>query len=75
MSYRDGYEKVQREAFWTVPRALLMVLVLMIVVYGLGFLATGGDLAIYRFWAPKYANAQRQVFVNTQSYVQGKIAI
>jgi hypothetical protein len=43
------------------------------VIYGLGFLATGGDLAIYRFWAPKQANAQRVVFENTQSYVQGKV--
>ncbi len=36
------------------------------------FLATGGDLAIYRFWAPKQENAKREVFENTQSYVQGK---
>lgn len=45
----------------------------MIVIYGAGFLATGGDLAIYRFWAPKKANAGREVFENTQGYVQGKV--
>ncbi len=44
----------------------------MLVMYGLGFVATGGDLAIYRFWAPKMENAKREVFENTQSYVQGK---
>ncbi len=45
----------------------------LLVVYALGFLVTGGDLAIYKFWAPKQENARRQVFENTQSYVQGKI--
>jgi hypothetical protein len=49
-----------------------LALVLVILLYGVGFLATGGNLAIYRFWAPKQANAEREVFVNTNSYVQGK---
>lgn len=44
----------------------------LIAIYALGFAATGGDLIIYRFWAPKQANAQREVFVNTNSYIQGK---
>lgn len=42
------------------------------VLYVFGFLATGGDLAIYKFWAPKQQDAQRQVFQNTQGYIQGK---
>jgi hypothetical protein len=46
---------------------------LLVVIYVLGFLATGGDLAIYRFWAPKQVDAQREVFTHSQSYVQGKI--
>jgi hypothetical protein len=45
----------------------------LVVIYVMGFLATGGDLAIYRFWAPKQADAQREVFTHSQSYVQGKI--
>ena len=45
----------------------------LILIYVLGFVATGGDLAIYRFWAPKQENARRQVFENTQSYTEGKI--
>ncbi len=72
--YRDDFREVQREAYWSLPRLALMVLVVMLVMYGVGFLATGGDLAIYKFWAPKRANAERQVFENTQSYVQGKVA-
>ena|ERR1700722_9674690 len=50
------------------------VLGFIVVCYTLGFLITGGNLAMYRFWAPKQAAAQRQVFEQTQSYVEGKIA-
>lgn len=72
MSYREEFNEVQREAYWSLPRLFFAVLVAMLVMYALGFLATGGDLAIYRFWAPKMENARREVFENTQSYVQGK---
>lgn len=48
-------------------------LLALVVLYALGFAMTGGDLAIYRFWAPKQADAQREVFEHSQSYVQGKI--
>lgn len=70
--YRDDFKEVQRDAYWSLPRVALWVFAVMLVMYGLGFLATGGDLAIYTFWAPKQANAERKVFENTQSYVQGK---
>jgi hypothetical protein len=70
--YRNGFREIQREAYWSLPRIALGLLALTLVCYGLGFVATGGDLAIYRFWAPKMENAKREVFENTQSYVQGK---
>jgi hypothetical protein len=72
MDYRHEYRSVEREAIWTLPRVLLGGFVFLVVVYAIGFLTTGGDLAIYRFWAPKQENAKRVVFENTQSYVQGK---
>lgn len=72
MSYREDYRDVEREAAWTLPRVILAGLVLLVLLYGVGFLATGGDLALYRFWAPKQANAQNQVFHNTQAYTDGK---
>ena len=43
-----------------------------ITVYIIGFFITGGNLAIYKFWAPKFEDARREVFEQTQSYVQGK---
>ncbi len=70
--YRDQFREAQRETFWSIPRVFLVLLVVVGMMYGLGFLMTGGDLAIYRFWAPKQENAKREVFENTQSYVQGK---
>jgi hypothetical protein len=72
MSYRDDVRAAQKETLWTLPRIVFLVLIVMVAMYGLGFVATGGNLAIYRFWAPKQANAERVVFQNTQSYVQGK---
>lgn len=72
MSYQEEYRAVERNTWWTLPRVVLLLLAVVIISYGLGFLATGGDLAIYRFWAPKQADAQRVVFENTQGYVQGK---
>ncbi len=70
--YRDRFREVEHDTYWSLPRVFMMLLFAMLIVYGLGFLATGGDLAIYRFWAPKQENARREVFENTQSYVQGK---
>lgn len=72
--YREDFKRIERDAYWTFPRAAMAVIILMIALYGIGFIATGGDLAIYRFWAPKMENAKREVFENTQSYVQGKIS-
>ena len=72
MSYRDDFRDVEREAWWTFPRFIVALLAFVLLAYGVGFLATGGDLAIYKFWAPKRANAEREVFVHTNSYIQGK---
>ena len=37
-------------------------------------LAIGGSLFHFRFWAPQIRDAQREVFEQSQSYVQGKIS-
>jgi hypothetical protein len=72
MSYRDDYRAVEREGIWTLPRIVLAGFVLLVLLYGVGFLMTGGDLFIYQFWAPKQANAENKVFHNTQAYTDGK---
>jgi len=42
------------------------------VTVGVDFAGNAYGLWSYTFWAPKQANAERKVFVNTNSYVQGK---
>ena len=43
-----------------------------ILLLGLVWIVQGNDFFMYKFFAPKYANVQREVFENTQSYVEGK---
>ena len=50
------------------------VVIAGLVLYGGIFLIAGGSLGIYRFWAPEFRDAQREVFEESQSYVQGKIS-
>lgn len=71
--YRDEFLYYRKQGFWTLGKSLTAILAMLVVLYGIGFLATGGDLAIYRFWAPKRAAAEYQVFKNTPAFVQGKI--
>ena len=56
----------------SIGRLVGIAFLALIVLYALGFLATGGDLAIYRFWAPKQAAAENQVFHQTQQFTDGK---
>ncbi|MGN6639345.1 MAG: hypothetical protein ACTHJ8_10575 [Mucilaginibacter sp.] len=39
----------------------------------LGWVLQANDYINFKFWAPKYEDARRNIFENTQSYVQGKI--
>ena len=43
------------------------------IVCGLGWLATGNDFLLYKYFAPKQEAVRRQVFENTPSYTQGMI--
>ena len=44
----------------------------IVLLFGLSWAVEGNDFFLYKFFAPKRANVERQVFENTQSYVQGK---
>jgi len=57
-----------------VAKLSLLAVLFIILVCCLGFLASGGDLASYEFWAPKRAAAENKVFHNTQQYVDGKVS-
>ena len=48
--------------------SLLVVAILFLSLFGLQYLG----LINYKFFAPKYQKAQREVFENTQSFTDGK---
>ena len=73
MSYRDDFREVSGNYYWTLPRVLGWMLATLVVLGIVGFLTTGVDLAQYKFWAPKFENARREVFENTKSYNQGMV--
>ena len=52
---------------------LSTVILFAALIVGIDFAGNAYGLWSYTFWAPKQANAERKVFVNTNSYVQGKI--
>ena len=53
-------------------RIALITIVLIIGLFALIFAANEFDIFGTRFWGVRKANAQREVFENTQSYVEGK---
>lgn len=48
--------------------SILGLVTMLALVFGLNYFG----LVNFRFFAPKYENAKREVFENTQSYVEGK---
>ena len=72
--YRDDFNSTQKEFYWSAPRVMLAFLLVVVMVYGVGFLANGGDWVLYRFWAPKMENTRRLVYTQTDSFVEGKIS-
>ena len=54
------------KTFFTVLAIVCLVLIA-------GFLLRGWGLVNFKFWAPKYEDAKREVFTHTRSYVEGKI--
>jgi hypothetical protein len=48
-----------------------ITLAVLFAIFLLVFLLQGGDFFLYKFFSPKYENVKREVFENTQSYVEG----
>ena len=51
---------------------IIGALVGLFILMGLIWIVQGNDFFMYKFFAPEYANVQREVFENTQSYVESK---
>lgn len=50
-------------------------LIIGTILVGVIFAATGLSLVHYKVFAPKFADAQREVYENSTSYIQGKTQI
>lgn len=50
-----------------------VIIGLFLLVFAIGFLAQGTDFVLYKFFAPKYAAVQRDVYEQTPSYVRGNV--
>lgn len=54
-------------------KAVLAVILALVVILGLTWAIQGNDFFMYRFFAPKYAHVQRQVFEQTPSFNKGTV--
>lgn len=45
----------------------------LVLVFGLSWIATGNDFFLYKYFAPKQEQVRRQVFEQTRSFNQGMI--
>lgn len=43
------------------------------VVFAIGFMASGSDFVLYKFFAPRRANVERTIYENTHSYTAGMV--
>lgn len=54
-------------------RAFLEVTGILVALVVLGFIINAIQFGSFSFWAPKFADAERKVFENTQAYNQGMV--
>lgn len=52
---------------------LLSLLAVIVIGLALDWVFAGENFVLYKFWAPKMQAVQREVFVNTPSYVLGNV--
>jgi hypothetical protein len=51
----------------------ILIIVCIVAVASLGWIFTANDLAMFKFFAPKYEQARRETFEESKSYRQGSI--
>ena len=52
---------------------VLLIVAVIAVFLGIGWLAEGNDFFMYKVFAPKYENTRRQVFENSRAFNQGMV--
>lgn len=61
------------KVFLGVIASVVGFFVIIMLFAALGFLGSAYQLALYSYFAPRYANVQRQVYENTHSYNAGMV--
>jgi hypothetical protein len=49
-----------------------LIIIAFLLVNLVAYVTTGADLVFYKFWAPKYADAERNVFEHTRAFTVGQ---
>lgn len=70
--YRNEYKQVEREYFWTFPRALLAGAISLGALCAVGFGLNYFGWAQFAFFNPKYEQVRRMTFEQSQAYVEGQ---
>lgn len=71
--YRDDFRSVEKDVLWTLPHILIMFVLLFIGIGALGFLGDAVGLWQLQVFGTRTENVKRQIFEQSQSYIQGKI--
>lgn len=54
-------------------KMLMAAVVVIVVLTGFAWMVQGSDFILYKYWAPKYEQVQRETFEQTRSFNQGMI--
>ena len=70
-NYRDEYREVQREYFWTLPRALFAGVCGLAALVAVGFGLNYAGYASFAFFAPRYEGVRRDTMIQSRAYSEG----
>lgn len=58
---------------YSVGRIVGLVVVFLVVILAVGWIATGNDFFMYKFFAPRQVEVQREVFEGSRAFNQGMV--
>jgi hypothetical protein len=71
-NYRNEYRQIQREYFWTLPRAIFAGAIGLAALCAIGFGLNYFGYTQFAFFMPKYEQVRRNTFEQSQAYVEGQ---
>lgn len=71
--YRQEMRDLRSETVWTIKHWLGVIVLVLVVLMGLGWIVQGNDFFMYKFFAPKQEQVRHDVFKNSQAYTDGMV--